>query len=457
MSNADRGCTHLEELLTSAQFSIHHRFTKIDIPGRWRYRLNPRFDRVSGSSNGPARASGLDASGDPPQAKVWIMKHSANLTKAKPRASAREYLPHGKADTEFLYRQVAQSIGQRIRRGELKSGARLASIDDLAEGYGVTKITIRRAFLELKSEGLIYTRPAQGTYVSELSLPDIRPRKNKVLTVGLVSKVLLPENPGPYHFEILANLRAEIGNRRGNLVVLPSPDASHSMSGQLRRSNLDAVVYVGAFDSEALRSMVRNGPPAVLVDFHVRRLKVDQIIVDNVGGGEIAMEHLLSLGHRDIAVVSGADEAVATKERLTGVGQALERAGVPLSSVRILPGNFLLESGYKAMSSLLKTDPVPTAVFCMNDEMAVGAIQAIHRLSSLEVPRDISILGFDDIIWAAGTHQRLTTIRVDKKLMGKLAMERVMSILEGPGHTITSTTINPEFLERESTAPPRKQ
>jgi DNA-binding LacI/PurR family transcriptional regulator len=382
------------------------------------------------------------------------MKSSANSTKARPRAPAREYLPRSRTDREFLYRQVAQSIRQRIRNGELKSGARLASIDDLAEGYDVTKITIRRAFLELKSEGLIYTRPAQGTYVSELSLPDTRPRKNKVLTVGLVSRVLLPENPGPYHSEILASLRAEIGNRRGNLVVLPSPDASHGISGQMRRSNLDAVVYVGAFDSEALRSMIRNGPPSVLVDFHVRGVNVDRIIVDNVGGGEIAIGHLLSLGHRDIAIILGPEEGTAAKERLVGVRQAVERAGIPLTSLRFLPGNFLLESGYEAMASLLKTNPLPTAVFCMNDEMAVGALQAIHRLSSLEVPRDISILGFDDILWAAATHPRLTTVCVDKKLMGKLAIERVMSIVGRREHTITSTTITPELLKRESTAPP---
>jgi LacI family transcriptional regulator len=349
---------------------------------------------------------------------------------------------------------VAQSIGQRIRSGELKSGARLASIDDLAEGYGVTKITIRRAFLELKSEGLIYTRPAQGTYVSEVFLPDRRPRKSKILAVGLVSRVLLPENPGPYHSEILASLRAEVGNRKGNLVVLPGPDAFHDISGQLRRSNLDAVVYVGAFDSETLRSMVRNGPPAVLVDFHVRGVNIDRIIVDNVRGGEIAVEHLQSLGHKDIAIMLGPEEGTATRERLAGVRQAMERAGIPPSSLRFLPGNFLLESGYEAMASLLKTNPLPTAVFCLNDEMAVGAIQAIHRLSSLEVPRDISILGFDDIIWAAATHPRLTTVRVDKKLMGKLAIERVISILGRREHTITSTTITPELVQRESTAPP---
>ena len=109
------------------------------------------------------------------------------------------------------------------------------------------------------------------------------------------------------------------------------------------------------------------------------------------------------------------------------------------------------------MSTLLKSGSLPTAVFSMNDEMAVGAIQAIHRFSSLKVPRDISIIGFDDIAWGAATHPRLTTVRLDKKLMGRLAIERIMSMLGEREHTVTSTTITPELLLRESTgAPPAR-
>ncbi len=84
----------------------------------------------------------------------------------------------------------------------------------------------------------------------------------------------------------------------------------------------------------------------------------------------------------------------------------------------------------------------------------LASIQAIHSLSPLKVPRDISILGFDDITWAAATYPRLTTLRVGKKLMGKLAVERVISLLEGERHKTASITITPELLKRESTAPP---
>jgi DNA-binding LacI/PurR family transcriptional regulator len=109
------------------------------------------------------------------------------------------------------------------------------------------------------------------------------------------------------------------------------------------------------------------------------------------------------------------------------------------------------------MASLLKSKLMPTAVFCMNDEMAVGAMQAIHRLSSHEVPRDISVVGFDDIIWGTATHPRLTTVRVDKNLMGRLSVERVLSALENNSHTVTATVIDAELLQRESTAaPPRR-
>jgi LacI family transcriptional regulator len=358
------------------------------------------------------------------------------------------------AGGEHLYRQLALRLGRDIREGKLKPGQRLPSMDDLAAACGVTKITVRRALLELKSEGLIYTRPAQGTYVSEI-LPAARQRKrNKVLTVGLVSRVLTGE-PGPYHAEILASLRTEMSRQKGNLVVLPAPAlGALDLSEQMGHANLDAVIFLGPFESEALRRIVRNGPPSVLVDFHLRGLHVDTIAVDNVNGGETAMNHLISLGHRELAIIQGEKDAAATRDRLIGARNALEQAGIPFSSVRTLEGDFLLESGYKAMASMLKSGSVPTGVFCMNDEMAVGVLQAIHRLSSLEVPRDISVIGFDDIVWGTATHPRLTTIRVDKALMGKLAMERVLSAIGSKSHAITATLIDIELLKRESTASP---
>jgi DNA-binding LacI/PurR family transcriptional regulator len=382
------------------------------------------------------------------------MRHSVKSKKARLRAFAKQDFSRDSSDRLHLYRRVAQSIGQTIRTGKLKPGGRLPSMDDLAEMYGVTKITVRRALLELKSEGLLYTRPAQGTYVADAPPADKRRLKGKVLTVGVLSRILLPENPGPYHSEILASLRVEIGKRKGNLVVLPRPETDgDDMSEQVRHSNLDAVVYLGAFDPEALRRMVRNGPPGVLIDFHVRGLSVDTILVDNVGGGEAVIKHLLSLGHKEITVILGDEMGNATKDRLTGIQNALNQAGLPSSSIRLLKGDFKLESGLQIMTSLLQSDSLPTAVFCLNDEMAVGAIQAIRRLSSLEVPRDISIVGFDDIVWATATHPRLTTVRVDKGLMGRLAMERVMAVLEDQTHTITTTTIATELILRESTAP----
>ncbi|HTS19968.1 MAG TPA: GntR family transcriptional regulator [Verrucomicrobiae bacterium] len=383
------------------------------------------------------------------------MRLSAKSRKAKARAIAKQNFTRSRTDGEHLYRQVAQSIGQQIRSGKLKPGERLPSMDDLAEVYGVTKITVRRALLELKSEGLLYTRPAQGTYVADALPADRVQRKSQVLTVGVVSHVLLPENPGPYHSEILASLRVEIGKLKGNLVVLPRPETGEGdISEQMRHSNLDAVVYLGAFDSDSLRRMVRNGPPAVLVDFLVRGLHVDSILVDNIGGGEIAIDHLTSLGHKQIAVILGDSEGNVTKDRLMGVHSALDRAGIPAASARMIHGDFTVDAGLKAMSELLKADPLPTAVFCMNDEMAVGALQAIQRESSLGVPRDISLIGFDDIVWGTTTHPRLTTVRVDKRLMGRLTMERVMAVLEDRSHTVTTTTIGTELVIRESTAPP---
>lgn len=107
-------------------------------------------------------------------------------------------------------------------------------------------------------------------------------------------------------------------------------------------------------------------------------------MVIHASRGEIAMNHRISQRHRDFAIVLGKRDTAATRDRLVDARNALDRADTPPSSVQILEGNFLLESGYKAMASMLKADSMPTAVFCVNDEMAVG----VHRAApSTETPR----------------------------------------------------------------------
>lgn len=365
------------------------------------------------------------------------------------KALARE-----KRDRQYLYKQLAEIIRTEIETRKYAPGDRLPSMDVLADTYSVNKITVRKALAELSAVGIIYSVPAKGTFVADPS--QIRPAaKRSSTTIGLLSYVLVPGNTGLYHMEIINGMRDELSKVQANLVIPPIRNVlpQSKLLDQIAQAGMDAVIYLGAFVPSSLRRMIEAGPPCVLVDFAIRGIPVDMVLIDNRGGSFQAMEHLLSLGHRNIAVILGKEEQPTTRERLEGVYDALEHFALSRESVRLFPGDFQREGGFRAMRQILDSPPPPTAVFCMNDEMAAGALQAIHSCSSLNCPADISVVGFDDTSWATATHPPLTTVQVPKMLMGRLAVQRIFAKLHLNEPPVT-TLLPTQLIVRESTAPP---
>lgn len=362
-----------------------------------------------------------------------------------------------KRDRQYLYKQLAEIIRTEIETGKYTPGDRLPSMDVLADTYSVNKITVRKALAELSAAGIIYSVPAKGTFVADPS--QIRPpARRSSTTIGLLSYILVPGNTGLYHMEIINGMRDELSKVQANLVIPPIRNMlpQSKLLDQIAQAGMDAVIYLGAFDPSSLRRMIEAGPPCVLVDFAIRGISVDMVLIDNRGGSFQAMEHLLSLGHRNIAVILGEEEQPTTRERLEGVYDALEHFALPRESVRLFPGDFQREGAFRAMRQILDSEPLPTAVFCMNDEMAAGALQAIHSCSSLNCPADISVVGFDDTSWATATHPPLTTVQVPKMLMGRLAVQRIFAKLQQNDPPMT-TLLPTQLVVRESTAPPRLQ
>lgn len=377
----------------------------------------------------------------------------------KPQDKDRMHLSRAQRERRFLYRQLADIIAKQIEEGHYQAGERLPSMDTIAAKYAVNKVTVRRAFNELANRGLIYSVPAQGTYVAERRSRAARPRgEGQLLTIGLISHVMVPGNTGLYHMEIIEGIRAELSRVNGSLVILPVRyvEPQIKILNMVLQSNLDGAIYLGGFDPTALTTMIEQGPPAALLDYQLRSVPVDTVVLDNRAGGYQAMEHLISLGHRTFAVVTGETDLPVSQERLSGVYEALDHFDIPHSQMTVIPGDFQREGGYEAMRKVLKMAEPPTAVFFMNDEMAAGGIQAVYTESSLKVPDNISIVGFDDTSWATATQPPLTTIRVDKGLMGSIAVQRIAQRISNPSHPPTTTLIPPRLVVRESTAPPRR-
>ncbi len=165
-----------------------------------------------------------------------------------------------------------------------------------------------------------------------------------------------------------------------------------------------------------------NEPPKGIVNLNV----------DDEGGAYLAVRHLIEHGHRRIVFFSGPAEFAGVRERIAGYRRALREAAIPVEEAWIVPGGYHLASGRERMAHLLDTtgpSELPTAIFCGNDAVAMGCLEAMAE-RNLRVPEDFSIIGFDDTLDACLTSPRLTTVAQPLRTLGARAVERVLALID---------------------------
>jgi LacI family transcriptional regulator len=205
------------------------------------------------------------------------------------------------------------------------------------------------------------------------------------------------------------------------------------------------------------RYMGATVPVVILGDFlTVQRQPPnwDYVGGNNQGGAQAAVEHLIGLGHRRIAFIQGPLGTPTGTKRLAGFRRAFELAGSPVDENLLIPGDYTRDAGRKGIATLLDMESPPTAVFCANDLIALGALQTA-QLRGYRVPQDISIAGFDDIDDAARTSPPLTTIRQPPRRLGAVAAETLIERLTGRTEP-RRISIDFSLVVRESTGPPRR-
>ncbi|MBL7198939.1 MAG: substrate-binding domain-containing protein [Anaerolineae bacterium] len=175
---------------------------------------------------------------------------------------------------------------------------------------------------------------------------------------------------------------------------------------------------------------------------------------DDLCGGQLAAEYLIGLGHRRIAFISGPERATPSQLRLQGCRKALQQAGLSIPSHWVVQGTGLPEAGERAARLLMRHTPPPTAIFCYNDMTAMGALHEVKR-NGFAVPRDVSIIGYDDIAAAAYLDPPLTTVAQAKYTLGHRAMEMTLDLIRGQ-ETAHDVLLRPELTVRSSCGPPRE-
>jgi LacI family transcriptional regulator len=211
----------------------------------------------------------------------------------------------------------------------------------------------------------------------------------------------------------------------------------------LRNGYLDGVIVASASrDDSLIPDLLHDRIPFVSVGRHPNK-RVHYVDADNVTGARMAVEHLIRLGHRRIATITGRLNTPASQDRLEGYRQALHAHRVPVEERLIVEGDFTEGSGMVGMQRLLPASP--DAVFVASDMMAIGALKAL-RPAGWQVPHDVALIGFDDIPAASVIEPALTTVRQPIERMGSLAVDLLLSVLENsseeeaPAHRIILPT-----------------
>lgn len=175
------------------------------------------------------------------------------------------------------------------------------------------------------------------------------------------------------------------------------------------------------------------------------------ISATNWEGGSSAVQHLLDLGHRRIAVLAGPSDSVPARQRVQGYHSALSQAGVIWERELIEHGDFSYEDGQLGAEKLLQLAEPPTAIFAVADTLAVGALRAARRLG-IDVPEQLSVISFDDTMIAQWTHPQLTAVRQPLFSMGQVAIERLLALSSDPGLFAHPFKLETHLIERESTS-----
>ncbi|MBN1268183.1 MAG: LacI family DNA-binding transcriptional regulator [Kiritimatiellae bacterium] len=278
--------------------------------------------------------------------------------------------------------------------------------------------------------------------------------------IGLLSRIEATAFlSNPFYAEVIAGIEAETRRSNFTLMVASVGSEAGQPDGALPKfvaeHRVDGILVVGAVEPDVVRRLRSCGYPLVVVDYHLAEDELDSVISDNRRGARAATEHLIELGHRQIAFVGGGPLDTGNfGERLQGYRAALEAYGIAYQEDLVQGGS--LGGGFDSMARILDRAPDVTGVFACNDANALAAMAAL-RARQVAVPNDMSVIGYDDIAAACESWPPLTTMRVDRYAMGCMAARRLFEKISGGGdQPPCETVLAPELTVRASTASPRQ-
>jgi LacI family transcriptional regulator len=324
------------------------------------------------------------------------------------------------------------------------------TIQQVAEKAGVSTASVSRVLNDsslVTSE--LKTRVLQA--IEELGYYPNRAARH--LRAGVVRKVgvLFADISNPFFTSVLAGIESALQQAEYVLVL-----GNSNEDARIEQLHLNAFLEEGVAgiifaatttEKERYQFVLQAGVPMLSIDRTVEGLKIDTITINNVDAAYHATNHLIDLGHKHIAFISGPENRTTARYRQIGYLQAMKDAGNLAPRIEI--GNFRQEGGYQAMRALIRSDHKPSAVLVANGLMALGALQSIHE-HNLAIPNEIAIVGFDDMPWVTSLQPPLTVIAQPTFEMGRIAARLLLDRIRTPENPIQRINLETQLIIRKS-------
>jgi LacI family transcriptional regulator len=318
------------------------------------------------------------------------------------------------------------------------AGVSVATVSKAVNGrYGIAAATATRVLDVVRELG----------YESSLVASSMRSRRTGVIGV-------LVADFEPFSAEILKGVGAEL---RGSRFDLLAYSGSHQGEGEgwERRSlsRLSGTLIDGAIMVTPTVLTAASDIPLVAIDPHTGRADLPTVESDSYGGALQATRHLVELGHRRIGFVAGRPDLRSARLREAGYRAALSEAGIAFDERLVHVGLYQHDTARRPASALLSLPDRPTAVFAANDVSAIAIIEIAARIG-LDVPRDLSVVGFDDVPEASRLDPPLTTVRQPMQTLGSTAAEMLTALMAGETPRSLHVRLPTQLVQRATTGPP---
>lgn len=350
-----------------------------------------------------------------------------------------------------------------------------ASLEEVARRSGVSVATASRVLnpnnnhpVSAKLRERVLAAAAEYDYAVNALARGLKVRRTQTVAV------VVHDIRDPYFNECARGV-ADAADRAGYLAVVCNsdrdPDKELRYVQLAYEQRVSGVLFAGSgFKDRRYRQELKRkvdalrGYGAFALALSPRQDRLPAELPDNIGGAGSATEHLLALGHERIAFIDGPAGLISSQERLSGYREALEAAGIEFDQRLVEAGDYSVAGGQRALATLLDRGEQFTAVFASNDTMGIGCMTELRR-RGLDIPRDVSLVGFDDIPLVSALDPPLTTVSLPMAEIGATAMRRLIGLLDGDSGPGRNGATGPrqgrlvnlhktELVVRGSTAPP---